>query len=58
WTVEQQTGANLQRLRRVLLDLLSRVRDRLYLCHSDLAVSGHEQLGPLLPLVYGCQPLA
>lgn len=35
----------------LLLDLLNRVEERIYLCHSDLAVSGQEQVGPLLPLV-------
>lgn len=51
WRVEDQMAADEQRLRRILLDLLSRVSDRLYLCHSDLAVNGQEQLGPLLSLV-------
>ncbi len=43
--------ANEQRLRRILLDLLSRC-SYLYLCHSELAANGQEQAGPLLPLVY------
>ncbi len=51
WTTIESQNADLDRLRRILLDLLSRVRDRLYLCHSDLAVNGQEQLGPLLPWV-------
>lgn len=38
-------------LPQLLLDLLNRVEERIYLCHSDLAVSGQEQVGPLLPLV-------
>ena len=54
WTPEDQMNADTQRLHRILLDLLSRVGDRLYLCHSDLAVNGQEQLGPLLPLVHAC----
>ncbi|MEB3279638.1 MAG: recombinase family protein [Lyngbya sp.] len=54
WTPEDQINADTQRLHRILLDLLSRVSDRLYLCHSDLAVNGQEQLGPLLPLVHAC----
>ncbi len=54
WTPEDQINADTQRLHRILLDLLSRVRDRLYLCHSDLAVNGQDQLGPLLPLVHAC----
>lgn len=40
------------RLEQNLLDLLGRVDDRLYLCHSDLASNGHDQTGPLLPLTY------
>ncbi|ERT08074.1 hypothetical protein M595_1930 [Lyngbya aestuarii BL J] len=52
WTPEDQINADTQRLHRILLDLLSRVCDRLYLCHSDLAVNGQDQLGPLLPLVH------
>ncbi len=40
-----------ERLQQLLVDLCSRVGDRLYLCHSDLAVNGREQDGPLLGLV-------
>ncbi len=39
------------RLERILRDLLSRTTERVFLCHSDLALNGQEQLGPLLPLV-------
>ncbi|MDJ0515871.1 MAG: recombinase family protein [Trichodesmium sp. MO_231.B1] len=64
WTIEDTQKSDRERLRRILLDLLSRVtychsssvnrsnEHRIYLCHSDLAVNGHEQTGPLLPLVY------
>jgi hypothetical protein len=54
WTAEDDKLAEEQRLRRILTDLLSRVSERVYLCHSDLAVNGQEQLGPLLPLVNAC----
>lgn len=54
WTVEDEKLAEEQRLRRILADLLARVSQRVYLCHSDLAVNGQEQLGPLLPLVHAC----
>ncbi|MEH1910048.1 recombinase family protein [Nostoc sp.] len=54
WTAEDEKLAEEQRLRRILADLLSRVSERVYLCHSDLAVNGQEQLGPLLPLVNAC----
>ena len=83
--------ADVKRLRRILIDLLSRINDRgpalpengqivsgsspngaggreandrweptmskqhrIYLCHSELAVSGQEQTGPLVPLVDAC----
>ncbi|MDE5075111.1 MAG: recombinase family protein [Trichodesmium sp. St5_bin2_1] len=64
WTIEDSQKSDRERLRRILLDLLSRVsyfnpssvngsnEHRIYLCHSDLAVNGQEQTGPLLPLVY------
>jgi len=51
WTTEDAINADQKRLRRILRDLLGRVGERVYLCHSDLAVNGQEQLGPLLPLV-------
>ncbi|WP_375494215.1 recombinase family protein [uncultured Nostoc sp.] len=54
WTAEDEKSAEEQRLQRILTDLLSRVSERVYLCHSDLAVNGQEQLGPLLPLVNAC----
>ncbi|MEH2119362.1 recombinase family protein [Nostoc sp.] len=54
WTAEDEKLAEEQRLRKILTDLLSRVSERVYLCHSDLAVNGQEQLGPLLPLVNAC----
>ncbi|NMG57082.1 recombinase family protein [Geitlerinema sp. P-1104] len=38
------------RLQRILKDLLSRVDEQVILCHSDLAVNGQEQTGPLLAL--------
>lgn len=51
WTAEAASLADEQRLRRILPDLLGRVGERVYLCHSDLAVNGQEQTGPLLSLV-------
>ncbi len=54
WTAEDEKLAEERRLQRILTDLLSRVSERVYLCHSDLAVNGQEQLGPLLPLVNAC----
>jgi hypothetical protein len=55
WTAADEQLAEEQRLQRIIADLLARVSDKLYLCHSDLAVNGQEQIGPLLPLVYGCE---
>ncbi|MBD2449768.1 recombinase family protein [Nostoc sp. FACHB-152] len=52
WTAEDEKLTEQERLKRILADLLSRVSDKVYLCHSDLAVNGQEQLGPLLPLVH------
>lgn len=40
-----------ERLEHLLVDLCSRVSDRLFLCHSDLAANGSEQEGPLSPWV-------
>ncbi|MBD2495114.1 recombinase family protein [Nostoc sp. FACHB-280] len=54
WTAEDEKITEQERLRRILADLLSRVSEKVYLCHSDLAVNGQEQLGPLLPLVHTC----
>ncbi|MEG3846751.1 recombinase family protein [Microcoleus sp. herbarium19] len=51
WEPEDETAADQQRLRRILVDLLSRC-SVLYLCHSELAVNGQEQTGPLLPLIH------
>ena len=38
-------------LERILNDLLNRATEKVYLCHSDLAVNGSEQNGILLSLV-------
>ncbi|WP_066423703.1 hypothetical protein [Anabaena sp. 4-3] len=54
WTAEDEQQLDAERLQRILQDLLSRVSGRVYLCHSELAVNGQEQLGPLLPLVHAC----
>ncbi|MBW4476103.1 MAG: recombinase family protein [Tolypothrix brevis GSE-NOS-MK-07-07A] len=54
WTAEDDKLSEEQRLQRILADLLYRVSEKVYLCHSELAVNGQEQLGPLLPLVNAC----
>ncbi|WP_404790042.1 recombinase family protein [Altericista sp. CCNU0014] len=38
-------------LQNTLLNLLGRVQNRVYLCHSELAVNGQPQTGPLLPWI-------
>lgn len=58
WTTADQLAAYEQRLKRILSDLLSRTEARLFLCHSDLAVNGQEQMGPLLTLVNAALPVA
>ena len=55
WTAEDEQLAEAQRLQKIVADLLARVSDKLYFCHSDLAVNGQEQIGPLLPLVHSCE---
>ena len=55
WTAADEQLAEEQRLQRIVADLLARVSDKLYLCHSDLAINGQEQIGPLLPLVHSCE---
>jgi hypothetical protein len=53
WTEAHTQASDEQRLERILHDLLQRVDERLYLCNSDLAINGQEQMGALLTLVHG-----
>lgn len=55
WTVEDMETAHEARLERILRDLLGRTTERVVLCHSDLAVTGQEQTGPLLDWVNSVQ---
>lgn len=55
WTAVDVERLHGERLERILRDLLGRATERVYLCHSDLAVSGQEQTGPLLTLVNTAQ---
>jgi hypothetical protein len=50
-TVEDELIQDQEQLERLMQDLLGRVTERVYLCYSELSVSGQEQAGPLLPLV-------
>lgn len=52
WLPEDEERENQARLERILKDLIARAEQRIYLCHSDLAVTGTEQSGVLLSLVY------
>jgi hypothetical protein len=58
WDVEDTQMMNEQRLRRILLDLLARAEERLFLCYSDLSTSGQEQTGVLTTLVNAAIPLS
>ena len=51
WRTEDIEALHRDRPERILRDLLGRVTERVVLCHSELAVSGQEQIGPLLTLV-------
>lgn len=51
WQPSDRVAADETRVRRILRDLLGRVQERLYLCHSDLSANVSEQNGPLLSLV-------
>jgi hypothetical protein len=57
WTIEDTQTANEQRLRRILLDLLGRSEERVFLCYSDLAINGQEQTGILTSLVNAAIPI-
>lgn len=50
-TPDDEEQADLDRFDRVVHDLLGRCRDQLYLCHSDLSVTGQDQLGPMRPVI-------
>lgn len=44
-------------LRNTLLNVLGRVQNRVYLCHSELAINGQPQMGPLMPWIDLALPL-
>lgn len=46
-----------QRLKNTLLNLLGRVEERVYLCHSELAINGQPQMGPLMPWIDAALPI-
>ncbi|MGL5034126.1 MAG: recombinase family protein, partial [Microcystaceae cyanobacterium] len=51
WDTEAQLQLDQARMERIIRDLLGRVEEKLFLCHSDLNVRGVEQIGPLLNLI-------
>jgi hypothetical protein len=51
WEAQDTLLMHEQRLERIVRDLMERSGDRVILCHSDLATSGQEQLGPMLSIV-------
>jgi hypothetical protein len=57
-TSEEELASDRSRLERILRDLLGRAEERVFLCHSDLGVTGSEQVGPLLTLVQGAREWA
>jgi hypothetical protein len=56
-TLAETEAANEANLGRTLRDLLARTTERVFLCHSDLALTGQEQMGPMLSLVSAAQPI-
>jgi len=55
-TLVEVEAANEAQLGRTLRDLLGRAQAQVLLCHSELALTGQEQMGPLIALVGAAQP--
>ncbi len=55
-TLVETEAANEAQLGRTLRDLLGRTSERVFLCHSELALTGQEQMGPLISLVSAAMP--
>ena len=56
-SLAETEAANEAELGRSLRDLLGRTQERVFLCHSELALTGQEQMGPLISLVGAAEPL-
>ncbi|MEL6813900.1 MAG: hypothetical protein AAFP03_03685 [Cyanobacteria bacterium J06598_3] len=56
-TLVETEAANEANLGRTLRDLLGRTTERVFLCHSELALTGQEQMGPMIALVGAAQPI-
>ncbi|MEM6452483.1 MAG: hypothetical protein AAF703_19475 [Cyanobacteria bacterium P01_D01_bin.105] len=50
-SLAETEAANEAGLGRSLRDLLGRTGERVFLCHSELALTGQEQMGPLISLI-------
>jgi hypothetical protein len=48
---DQPLSFHSDRMSATLSELVSRTQSRIYLCHSDLAVNGQSQMGPLTPWI-------
>jgi len=57
WMPEDEVKADEERIERILRDLLTRVKEKVFLCYSDLGVNGKEQTGPLFALVNAASDL-
>ncbi len=55
-TIVETEEASEANLSRTLHDLLGRTKENVLLCHSELALTGQEQMGPLLSLISVAQP--
>lgn len=56
-TLVETEAANEANLGRTLRDLLGRTTERVFLCHSELALTGQEQMGPMIALVSAARPV-
>jgi hypothetical protein len=52
----EQSSVYSGRMSATLSELVSRAQSRIYLCHSELAVNGQSQIGPLMPWVEAAIP--
>ncbi|MFK8183319.1 MAG: hypothetical protein AB8B99_08080 [Phormidesmis sp.] len=56
-SLAETEAANEAELGRSLRDLLGRTEERVFLCHSELALTGQEQMGPLISLIGAARPV-
>jgi hypothetical protein len=58
WDADDEYNGDRQRLQRILRDLLARTTEKVFLCHSELASNGVEQLGPLITLIHAAKEVS